>query len=143
MRHSLEQLVAFHDIDYFHHANNAAYSTWTETARLAYMRDVCGVLDLSEMKIVLGSLSIRFLSPARYGERVSVSTEAIWLGKKSFSSTTSSGARTGERWPRPRPSRSASITRAGRASSCPRSGGGAWRNSKDARSIASSRCLEA
>jgi len=84
MRHRLSQQVVFRDIDYFQHANNAAYSTWSETARLDYMREVCGVEDLALMNIVLGTLRIRFVSPALYRERVEIRTQVSWLGHKSF-----------------------------------------------------------
>lgn len=84
-KHVTPQQVIFRDIDYFHHANNAAYSTWTETARMRYMADVVGVGGLEEMKIVLGTINIRFVSPALYGEQLEVGTRAGWLGAKSFS----------------------------------------------------------
>lgn len=83
-KHVIEQRVIFRDIDYFHHANNAAYSTWTESARMRYMADVLGVSDLSEMNIVLGTLSIRFVSPALYGEQLQVGSRVSWIGNKSF-----------------------------------------------------------
>jgi acyl-CoA thioester hydrolase len=83
-RHVTTQEVIFRDIDFFHHANNAAYSTWSETARMAYMRDVCGVERLEEMSIVLGTIKISFRSSALYQEMLTVGTRMARLGTKSF-----------------------------------------------------------
>jgi acyl-CoA thioester hydrolase len=83
-RHVISQRVVFRDIDYFHHANNAAYSTWTETARMAYLRDVCGAASLADMPIVLGTLKIVFRDSARYDELLEVGTRMSRLGQKSF-----------------------------------------------------------
>ena len=50
--HTFFQDVAFRDLDGLGHVNNAVYLSYVESARLAYMREVLGPLELDELGIV-------------------------------------------------------------------------------------------
>ena len=65
--HTFSQDVAFRDLDGLGHVNNAVYLSYVESARLAYMQEVLGPLELEELGIV-ADVKISFRSPAALGE---------------------------------------------------------------------------
>jgi len=81
--HVVEQRVEFRDLDGLGHVNNAVYLSYVETARLAYMQDVLGPLELEELGIV-AEARIIFRSPAFLGENLEVGTRVVAVGDKSM-----------------------------------------------------------
>jgi acyl-CoA thioester hydrolase len=78
------QEVVYRDLDRHGHVNNAVYSTWLETARLAYLKEVCDVDPGDELGIVVAELKITFRSPASLGELVEVGVRVPRVGEKSL-----------------------------------------------------------
>jgi acyl-CoA thioester hydrolase len=77
------QPVEFRDLDGLGHVNNAVYLIYVETARLAYMQEVLGPLELEELGIV-AEARISFRSPAFLGETLAVGTRVGDIGSKSL-----------------------------------------------------------
>lgn len=78
------QEVVFRDLDRHGHVNNAVYSTYLETARLAYLREVCDVDPADELGIVVAELAITFRSAASLGEILEVGVRVPRVGAKSL-----------------------------------------------------------
>jgi acyl-CoA thioester hydrolase len=78
------QEVVYRDLDRHGHVNNAVYSTWLETARLAYLKEVCGVDPGDELGIVVAELAITFRAPASLGELLEVGVRVPRVGEKSL-----------------------------------------------------------
>jgi acyl-CoA thioester hydrolase len=78
------QEVVYRDLDRHGHVNNAVYSTWLETARLAYLKEVCDVDPGDELGIVVAELAITFRSPASLGELLEVGVRVPRVGEKSL-----------------------------------------------------------
>jgi len=81
--HMFSQEVAFRDLDGLGHVNNAVYLSYVESARLAYMQEVLGPLELDELGIV-ADVKISFRSPAHLGERLEVRHRVSRVGETSL-----------------------------------------------------------
>jgi acyl-CoA thioester hydrolase len=81
--HTFSQDVAFRDLDGLGHVNNAVYLSYVESARLAYMQEVLGPLELEELGIV-ADVKISFRSPASLGERLEVRHRVSRVGETSL-----------------------------------------------------------
>ncbi len=81
--HTFFQEVAFRDLDGLGHVNNAVYLSYVESARLAYMQEVLGPLELDELGIV-ADVKISFRSPAGLGERLEVGHRVSRVGETSL-----------------------------------------------------------
>jgi acyl-CoA thioester hydrolase len=79
-----DQRVAFRDLDYFRHVNNAAYVTWTETVRIEYMVEIVGVPLDARVGIIMASQRFEYRYPVGFGEDVAVGIRVSRLGTKSF-----------------------------------------------------------
>jgi acyl-CoA thioester hydrolase len=79
-----DQRVAFRDLDYFRHVNNAAYVTWTETLRIEYMTEVVGVPMDAQVGIIMASQRFDYDYPIGPGEVVAVGIRCSRLGTKSL-----------------------------------------------------------
>ena len=77
------QPVEFRDLDALGHVNNAVYLSYVESARLAYMQEVLGPLELEELGIV-AEARIAFRSPAFLGETLEIGTRVAEIGGKSL-----------------------------------------------------------
>jgi acyl-CoA thioester hydrolase len=77
------QRVEFRDLDGLGHVNNAVYLSYVESARLAYMQEVLGPLELEELGIV-AEARIAFRSAAILGEELTVGTRVAEIGGKSL-----------------------------------------------------------
>jgi acyl-CoA thioester hydrolase len=77
------QQVEFRDLDGLGHVNNAVYLSYVESARLAYMQEVLGPLELEELGIV-AEARISFRSPAFLAETLAVGMRVADIGAKSF-----------------------------------------------------------
>jgi acyl-CoA thioester hydrolase len=82
-RHTFSQDVAFRDLDGLGHVNNAVYMSYVESARLAYMQEVLGPLELDELGIV-ADVKISFRSPAHLGEKLALSHRVSRVGETSL-----------------------------------------------------------
>jgi acyl-CoA thioester hydrolase len=81
--HTFSQDVAFRDLDGLGHVNNAVYLSYVESARLAYMQEVLGTLELEELGIV-ADVKISFRSPAALGETLEVGHRVSRVGETSL-----------------------------------------------------------
>jgi acyl-CoA thioester hydrolase len=81
--HTFSQDVAFRDLDGLGHVNNAVYLSYVESARLAYMQEVVGPLELEELGIV-ADVKISFRSPASLGETLEVCHRVSRVGETSL-----------------------------------------------------------
>ena len=81
--HTFSQDVAFRDLDGLGHVNNAVYLSYVESARLAYMQEVLGPLELEELGIV-ADVKISFRSPAALGETLEVGHRVSRVGETSL-----------------------------------------------------------
>ena len=81
--HTFSQDVAFRDLDGLGHVNNAVYLSYVESARLAYMQEVLGPLELDELGIV-ADVKISFRSPAALGETLEVGHRVSHVGETSL-----------------------------------------------------------
>jgi acyl-CoA thioester hydrolase len=82
-RFVFRQPVEFRDLDALGHLNNAVYLSYVESARLAYMQEVFGPLELDELGIV-AEARIAFRSSSFLGETLSVGMRVAEIGGKSF-----------------------------------------------------------
>ena len=80
--------VRFADTDAMGHVNNAVYLTYCEMARIRYWTDVTGepIAPGHEgaESLILAEARITYRAPVFHGERVTVETRAIRLGRSSF-----------------------------------------------------------
>jgi acyl-CoA thioester hydrolase len=81
--HTFSQDVAFRDLDGLGHVNNAVYLSYVESARLAYMQEILGPLELEELGIV-ADVKISFRSPASLGETLEVGQRVSRVGETSL-----------------------------------------------------------
>ena len=80
------ETARFRDLDPMGHVNNAVYLTWTETARIEFLRSV-GVLDnpnTGEMTMILAHAEVDFRAPLTFGDNVEIGVRAGRIGTKSF-----------------------------------------------------------
>jgi acyl-CoA thioester hydrolase len=82
-RFFFRQPVEFRDLDALGHLNNAAYLSYVESARLAYMQEVLGPLELEELGIV-AEARIAFRASSFLGETLEIGTRVAGIGGKSI-----------------------------------------------------------
>jgi len=75
--------VRFRDLDALGHVNNAVYSTYFESARIAFYAELTG-LPLEQLDIILAESTVRFRAPAHYGDRLAIGARIASVGTKSF-----------------------------------------------------------
>jgi len=74
--------VRYQDVDALGHVNNAIYATYIEEARVEYMQDVLGDV---EIEAVVANLEIEFLRPVTMDDdHVTVHIAVVELGTKSL-----------------------------------------------------------
>ena len=80
--------VRFADTDAMGHVNNAVYLTYCEMARIRYWTDVTGepIAPGHEgaESLILAEARITYRAPVFHGERVTVETRAMHIGRTSF-----------------------------------------------------------
>jgi acyl-CoA thioester hydrolase len=82
-RFVFRQPVEFRDLDALGHVNNAVYLSYVESARLAYMQEVLGPLELTELGIV-AEARIAFRAPSFLGETLEIGHRVGEIGGKSL-----------------------------------------------------------
>jgi len=83
-RHRTRVEVRFRDIDAFGHVNNAVFASYTEQARVSYLRDVLSADPVGRMPLILAMLKLDFVSPIMFGETVEIGSRVDWLGRSSI-----------------------------------------------------------
>jgi acyl-CoA thioester hydrolase len=78
------QEVAFRDLDFFGHVNNAVYLTYIENARIGYMREALGIESLDDLLVIVAKINIDFRTRAGLGETLEVGARTSRIGRKSF-----------------------------------------------------------
>jgi acyl-CoA thioester hydrolase len=78
--HRLAVQVRFADTDMMGHVNNAAFATWAESARIAFVQ--AGMPGL--MSIILAHLTIDFRRQVEFQDPVEVLTSVETIGRSSF-----------------------------------------------------------
>jgi acyl-CoA thioester hydrolase len=77
--------VRFADLDAMGHLNNAKYLTYTEQARIYYVRDVCvWEGNWRKLGIILARTEIDYKLPIAFDDKVMVYIRVSRLGSKSF-----------------------------------------------------------
>jgi acyl-CoA thioester hydrolase len=72
--------VRFSDTDAMGHVNNAMYLSYMECARVAYLREVLGVVKIEDFGVILARVEIDYKSPAFHHETVRVGCRVSELG---------------------------------------------------------------
>jgi acyl-CoA thioester hydrolase len=83
-RHRTRVEVRFRDIDAFGHVNNAVFASYTEQARVSYLRDVLAADPVGRMPLILAMLKLDFVSPIMLGETVEIGSRVDWMGRSSI-----------------------------------------------------------
>ena len=82
--YALTVQATLRDTDAMGHVNNAVHVTWFEQARTLYVFDRMGLSDVSEFAFILGSTSIRYVSPVRLHEKVEIRCAPSRIGTASW-----------------------------------------------------------
>ncbi len=75
--HAVDINVRFYELDPYRHVNHSAYIQYFETARIQLLEDIgLGLIRLEDMgfRIVVTSITTRFLKSAEMGDRLTVET---------------------------------------------------------------------
>lgn len=97
---TVEIPVRFRDVDGMGHVNNAVFSTYLETARIAYWERLDPSVregDLRKVTMILARAEIDFRGQIAYGETVRVLCRCPRVGTKSFDLEYRIESRDGER----------------------------------------------
>jgi acyl-CoA thioester hydrolase len=76
--------VRFRDLDAMGHVNNAVFSTYVESARVAFLQHLGAATTLEDMSIIVARIEIDFRAPVGFGGEVEISVRASRFGEKSF-----------------------------------------------------------
>ncbi len=76
--------VAFHDLDALGHVNNAVYLVYLETARIKFLMQALDIRTVSELQVILAEATVRYHSPAQFGEQLTIGVGISRFGTKSF-----------------------------------------------------------
>jgi len=74
------ETVRFRDVDALGHVNNAAYLTYLEQARIAFLAP----MGADQTGMILARAEIDFRAQVGFGERVEVEVRPVRVGTKSF-----------------------------------------------------------
>lgn len=76
--------VAFRDLDALGHVNNAVYLSYLEHARLKTVLAYTSAHNMEQIPLIVGTITIRYISPAHLGEMLLVGMGISRFGNKSF-----------------------------------------------------------
>ena len=77
--------VIFRDLDVMGHVNNSMFFTYMETARTKFLAQFMEMDEfIGALPVILGEATCRFISPAHYGEMLTIGTGVSRWGRKSF-----------------------------------------------------------
>jgi acyl-CoA thioester hydrolase len=83
----LDIRVVFGDIDYYRHANNVAYITWMETARIDYCKVAFDRPLGAPQNVIMASQSFTYERQVQHDERLVMGCRASRIGRKSLDFT--------------------------------------------------------
>lgn len=81
--HKALDIIRLGDLDHQNHVNNAVFSTYLETGRVNFMRDVFGSLRFGDRGFVVARLEINFLKQLHWPGMVDVCTGVERIGTSS------------------------------------------------------------
>ena len=80
--------VMFRDIDAMGHVNNAVYLAWLEQVRNTCYLEMLGRKDFLDpaggLDFVVARAEVDYLAPVHFGDRVTVTTWPVHVGRSSF-----------------------------------------------------------
>ncbi len=82
--HTTELKVRFYALDRYDHVNHTNYFSYFETARIDYLADLGWGLDVLKERgwqFVVVEMNARFLAAARYGEKLTINTWVVEVGR--------------------------------------------------------------
>jgi acyl-CoA thioester hydrolase len=83
--HSTPIQMRFTDIDQMAHVTNSMYLAYADMGRMKYFNDVLGEpIEQREESLVIASLTIDFISPVFFSEKIEILTKTIKIGNKSI-----------------------------------------------------------
>ena len=74
------ETVRFRDADSLGHVNNAAYLTYLEQARIAFLAPI----GADQTQMILARVEIDFRAQVGFGEQIEIEVRPLRVGKKSF-----------------------------------------------------------
>ena len=84
-RHRTPIQVLFGDMDVLRHVNNVRFLAYIEQGRIYYMQDVFNKSSQwDELGLIVAKITIEFLAPVVYRDKLAVLTRCSRLGTKSF-----------------------------------------------------------
>jgi acyl-CoA thioester hydrolase len=83
----LDIRVVFHDIDYYRHANNVAYITWMETARIDYCKAAFDRPLGAPQNVIMASQSFTYERQVQHDELLVMGCRCSRIGRKSLDFT--------------------------------------------------------
>ncbi len=84
-KHVVPMQVRFNDVDKFGHVNNTIYFQFYDTAKTAYLYDVCHGVDWTKKAIIVVHIDADFVAQVKGDSNIAVSTCVSKLGNKSLS----------------------------------------------------------
>jgi acyl-CoA thioester hydrolase len=77
--------IRMSDLDPFNHVNNGVQCSYFDYGRSAYIEAVLGEkIDWLTIDLVLAHISLDFIAPILYGDRIECACKVIHFGNKSF-----------------------------------------------------------
>ncbi|HVL49236.1 MAG TPA: thioesterase family protein [Candidatus Thermoplasmatota archaeon] len=78
--------VRYREVDMMGHVNNAAYVSYLEDARVAYVRRLgaAAQLDPSAFPFILARVEVDYRAPLHLGDEVEIAIEVARIGRSSF-----------------------------------------------------------
>jgi acyl-CoA thioester hydrolase len=86
-RYRLDIRVVFHDIDYYRHANNVAYITWMETARIDYCKFAFDRPLGARTNVIMAAQKFTYERQAKHDDLLVMGCRCSRIGRKSLELT--------------------------------------------------------
>jgi acyl-CoA thioester hydrolase len=83
----LDIRVVFHDIDYYRHANNVAYITWMETARIDYCKAAFDRPLGAKTNVIMAAQTFTYESQLQHDDLLVMGCRCSRIGRKSLELT--------------------------------------------------------
>ena len=83
-KHVVPMQVRFNDVDKFGHVNNTIYFQFYDTAKTAYIYDVCHGVDWTKKAIIVAHIDADFVAQVKGDSNIAVSTRVSRIGHKSL-----------------------------------------------------------
>jgi acyl-CoA thioester hydrolase len=84
-RHSTPIQLRFNDIDKMSHVTNSMYLVYADMGRMKYFNEVLGEpIEQREESLVIASMTIDFISPIFFNEKIEIYTKTSKIGNKSI-----------------------------------------------------------